>query len=94
MPTRSLPENPSLENLRKRAKQLRTDVRAGEAGSLAQVRESDEDVSPAGAFDDGAVVKPILPRSRLAEDRQPPPGEAANELGFVRYKRILSARAP
>lgn len=39
MPITHLPENPSLENLRKRAKQLRTGVRAGDAGALARVRE-------------------------------------------------------
>jgi hypothetical protein len=36
---RSLPEDPSLENLRKQAKGLQKAVRAGEAEPLAQVRE-------------------------------------------------------
>jgi hypothetical protein len=36
---RSLPENPSLENLRKQAKSLLKAVRGGEAEPLAHVRE-------------------------------------------------------
>jgi ankyrin repeat protein len=39
MPTRSLPEDPSLENLRKQAKQLRRFVRDGHPQALALVRE-------------------------------------------------------
>jgi hypothetical protein len=39
LPTRSLPEDPSLENLRKQAKRLRKAVRAGEADARALVRE-------------------------------------------------------
>jgi ankyrin repeat protein len=39
VPTQPLPENPSLENLRKQAKALRKSVRASEAAALARVRE-------------------------------------------------------
>jgi len=39
MPTQPLPNNPSLENLRKQAKSLRKGVRANEADALARVRE-------------------------------------------------------
>lgn len=39
MPARPLPENPSLENLKKQAKRLHKAVRAGDAGSLALVKE-------------------------------------------------------
>jgi ankyrin repeat protein len=39
MPTSPLPENPSLENLRKRAKQLVGALRAGDATALALLRE-------------------------------------------------------
>jgi ankyrin repeat protein len=39
MPTRSLPNNPSLEHLRKQAKRLRDALRAGDAVALAQVAE-------------------------------------------------------
>ena len=39
MPPRSLPENPSLEHLRKEAKRLKKSVDAGEAEALALVRE-------------------------------------------------------
>ncbi len=39
MPTQPLPENPSLDNLRKQAKQLRKDVAAPEAAAVARVRE-------------------------------------------------------
>jgi hypothetical protein len=39
MPTHPLPNDPSLEHLRKDAKRLKNSVRAGEAGALAQVRE-------------------------------------------------------
>jgi ankyrin repeat protein len=39
MPTRPLPNDPSLEHLRKQAKRLRKGVRAGDAGALAQVKE-------------------------------------------------------
>ena len=39
MPQRSLPEDPSLENLKKQAKGLRKAVRGGEAKALAQVAE-------------------------------------------------------
>jgi ankyrin repeat protein len=39
MPTQSLPDNPSLENLRKQAKSLRKAVKANEPGALARVRE-------------------------------------------------------
>jgi ankyrin repeat protein len=39
MPVRPLSEDPSLENLKKRAKKLRDAVRAGDAESLARVRE-------------------------------------------------------
>jgi ankyrin repeat protein len=51
VPITHLPENPSLENLRKRAKQLRTDARAGDAGSLALVRE----FHPRGAVPPGEI---------------------------------------
>jgi ankyrin repeat protein len=39
MPVRSLPDNPSLEHLRKQAKQLLRAVRSGDAQALEQVRE-------------------------------------------------------
>ena len=39
MPTKSLPSNPSLANLRKRAKQLLEAARRGESEASAQVRE-------------------------------------------------------
>ena len=39
MPKQPLPENPSLENLKKKVKQLQKRVRAGDAEALAQVRE-------------------------------------------------------
>lgn len=39
MPTRQLPHEPSLEHLRKQAKRLRKGASAGEAESLAQVKE-------------------------------------------------------
>src|SRR5437867_1707630 len=39
MPTRSLPNNPSLEHLRKDAKRLRRAVRAGEVSALRAVAE-------------------------------------------------------
>src|SRR5206468_6442473 len=39
MPTRPLPNDPSLEHLRKAAKRLRDAVRAGDAAALALVRE-------------------------------------------------------
>jgi ankyrin repeat protein len=39
MPTRPLPNDPSLEHLRKEAKRLRDAVRAGDAAAIAQVRE-------------------------------------------------------
>jgi ankyrin repeat protein len=39
MPTRPLPNDPSLEHLRKQAKRLRNAVREGEAQALARVRE-------------------------------------------------------
>ena len=39
MPTQSLPNNPSLENLRKQAKSLRKAVRANEADAVARVHE-------------------------------------------------------
>jgi ankyrin repeat protein len=39
MPTRQLPEEPSLEHLRKQAKRLRRGVSAGDAESLALVKE-------------------------------------------------------
>ena len=39
MPTRPLPNDPSLEHLRKEAKRLRNAVRAGDADALAQVQE-------------------------------------------------------
>ena len=39
MPTRPLPNNPSLEHLRKEAKQLRTSVLAGNPDALARVKE-------------------------------------------------------
>jgi len=39
MPTRSLPNNPSLEHLRKDAKRLRSAVVAGEGAALGQVEE-------------------------------------------------------
>jgi ankyrin repeat protein len=39
MPTRSLPDDPSFEHLRKQAKRLRDGVRTGDAEALAVVRE-------------------------------------------------------
>jgi len=39
MPTQPLPDNPSLENLRKQAKSLRKAVRANDSDALARVRE-------------------------------------------------------
>ena len=39
MPTRPLPNDPSLEHLRKQAKRLRNAVRSGDADALAQVNE-------------------------------------------------------
>src|SRR5262249_43456756 len=39
LPVHPLPENSSLENLRKRAKDLLRDVRAGNAAALERVRE-------------------------------------------------------
>lgn len=39
MPTRPLPNDPSLEHLRKQAKRLRSAARTGNAEALAQVRE-------------------------------------------------------
>jgi Ankyrin repeats (many copies) len=39
MPTQHLPNNPSLENLRKQAKTLRKAVHANDAGALGRVRE-------------------------------------------------------
>ena len=39
MPTLPLPADPSFENLKKRAKQLLRDVRAGDPESLAWVAE-------------------------------------------------------
>ena len=39
MPTQPLPNNPSLENLRKQAKSLRKAVQANAADALARVRE-------------------------------------------------------
>jgi ankyrin repeat protein len=39
MPPRLLPNDPSLEHLRKQAKRLRNGVRAGDADAIAQVRE-------------------------------------------------------
>src|SRR2546430_2575882 len=36
MPTRPLPNDPSLEHLRKEAKRLRSDVRAGDAAAIAR----------------------------------------------------------
>jgi hypothetical protein len=39
MPTRPLPNDPSLEHLRKQAKRLRNAVRTGDAEALARVRE-------------------------------------------------------
>lgn len=39
MPVRPLPNDPSLEHLRKEAKRLRLAVRAGDGGALAKVRE-------------------------------------------------------
>ena len=39
MPTQPLPNNPSLENLRKQAKSLRKSVLAHESEALARVRE-------------------------------------------------------
>ena len=39
MPTRPLPNDPSLEHLRKEAKRLRSAVRAGDAAAIAQARE-------------------------------------------------------
>jgi ankyrin repeat protein len=39
MPTRPLPENASFENLRKQAKRLLQDARAGDAGARATVRD-------------------------------------------------------
>jgi len=39
MPVRSLPNDPSFDHLRKQAKRLRDDARAGEADALALIRE-------------------------------------------------------
>jgi hypothetical protein len=39
MPTRPLPNDPSLEHLRKHAKRLHHSVRAGDADALGQVRD-------------------------------------------------------
>ena len=39
MPARPLSENPSFENLKKQSKRLHKGVRAGDAASVAQVRE-------------------------------------------------------
>ena len=39
MPTRPLPNNPSVEHLRKDAKRLRASVRSGDADALARVTE-------------------------------------------------------
>src|SRR5260370_143723 len=39
MPTQPLPNNPSLENLRKQAKSLRNAVHANESDALTRVRE-------------------------------------------------------
>ena len=39
MPTRSLPDDPSFEHLRKDAKRLRNAVRSGDAGARAQIEE-------------------------------------------------------
>ena len=39
MPTRPLPNDPSLEHLRKQAKRLRNAARAGDPGAIAQIRE-------------------------------------------------------
>ncbi|PYR92368.1 MAG: hypothetical protein DMF84_12660 [Acidobacteria bacterium] len=39
LPTRPLPNDPSLEHLRKEAKRLRSAVRAGDAAAIAQARE-------------------------------------------------------
>ena len=39
MPVRRLPQNPSLEHLRKQAKAVQQGVRAGDAASLALVQE-------------------------------------------------------
>jgi hypothetical protein len=65
MPTRPLPENASFENLRKQAKRLLQDVRAGDAGARATVRElhpRGEAALPAFALHDAQLVTARLYR--------------------------------
>jgi ankyrin repeat protein len=72
MPTRLLPENPSLENLKKQAKRLHKGVRAGDAESLAWVRE----FHPRA---EDAIAKFALSDAQLV---------AARAYGFVSWAKL------
>ncbi len=56
MPIRPLPNNPSLENLRKQAKRLLDEIRAGDAAALARVREFHPQPPPRPALHDAQRV--------------------------------------
>jgi len=56
MPTRPLPNNPSLENLRKRAKRLLDAIRAGDPAALASVREFHPHAPDTPALHDAQLV--------------------------------------
>ncbi|MBC7974235.1 MAG: ankyrin repeat domain-containing protein, partial [Myxococcales bacterium] len=56
MPVRPLPNHPSLENLRKQAKRLLDEIRAGDAAALARVREFHPQPPTAQALHDAQRV--------------------------------------
>ena len=75
MPTVALPNEPSLEQLRRQAKELRDSVRAGEARGLALVAEH----HPHGRPDDGALAKFSLSSAQLV---------IARRYGFASWPRL------
>src|SRR5262245_54051811 len=72
MPVRSLPNNPSLEHLRKDAKRLRRAVAAHDAGAIAQVREFHPHA-------DDAVARMALTDAQLV---------VARSYGFASWPRL------
>jgi ankyrin repeat protein len=75
VPTRSLPDNPSLENLKNQARSLQQQVRAGDRDALAQVREFD----PRSAADPGNLSGFSLTEAQLV---------TARGYGFASWQRL------
>ncbi|MEQ4210342.1 ankyrin repeat domain-containing protein [Actinopolymorpha sp. B9G3] len=75
MPTRSLPENPSLENLKNQARSLQQQVRAGDPEAISQVREFD----PRSAVDPGKLSGFSLTEAQLV---------TARGYGFAGWQRL------